>query len=224
MKVLLIGGGICGLGTALLLARDGHDVTVLERDLDPLPATAEGAWDDWARKGVAQFRQPHNLMPGLRRVLEAELPDVQDALRDAGAAKFDMLNPMPPSLADRSPRPIDDQLWTYTGRRPMAEWVFGSAALNEPRVTIRRGVKVTELITGPSVIKACPTSSVCAASPAKSFAPTSSSMHPVDSRAPASGCVQSKRAPSTRNRRFRFCVLHRATFAATPSRSGAPDR
>ncbi len=32
MSVLIVGGGICGLGTALLLARDGHEVTVLDRD------------------------------------------------------------------------------------------------------------------------------------------------------------------------------------------------
>ena len=32
MRILIIGGGICGLGTALLLGRDGHEVTVLERD------------------------------------------------------------------------------------------------------------------------------------------------------------------------------------------------
>jgi glycine/D-amino acid oxidase-like deaminating enzyme len=76
-EVLVIGGGICGLATALLLARDGHAVTVLERDADPVPDTARAAWPAWERKGVAQFRQPHNLMPGLRRLLESQLPDVQ---------------------------------------------------------------------------------------------------------------------------------------------------
>ena len=38
MRILIIGGGICGLGAALLLARDGHEVTVLERDAEPIPA------------------------------------------------------------------------------------------------------------------------------------------------------------------------------------------
>ena len=57
-------------------------------------------------------------MPGLRVILEAELPDVQDALRDAGASKFDMLNPLP--FEDQSARAIDDKLWTYTARRLLA--------------------------------------------------------------------------------------------------------
>ena len=114
MSVLIIGAGICGLGTALLLARDGHDLTVLERDADPVPDSLQDAWDGWPRKGIAQFRQPHNFMPGLRLLLEKELPDVQDALGRAGASRFDLVNPLPPSLADRSPRPIDERLWTQT--------------------------------------------------------------------------------------------------------------
>ena len=142
MRILIIGGGICGLGTALLLARDGHEVTVLERDAGPIPASPEAAWEHWERKGVAQFRQPHNFMPGLRLLLEAELPDVQDALARAGAARFDLVNPLPPFFTDRAPRPIDDKLWTLTARRPVGEWVFANAAAErEPRVTIRRGVE-----------------------------------------------------------------------------------
>src|SRR5919109_11463 len=98
MSALIIGGGICGLGTALLLARDGHDVTLLERDPDPLPSTPRHAWHHWMRKGVAQFRQPHNFMPGLRLLLEAELREIHEALDRAGASRFDLLNPMPPSF------------------------------------------------------------------------------------------------------------------------------
>jgi 2-polyprenyl-6-methoxyphenol hydroxylase-like FAD-dependent oxidoreductase len=66
MNMLVIGSGICGLSTALLLARDGHEVTVAERDGDAQPVSPPTAWDDWQCPGVAQFRQPHNLMPGLR--------------------------------------------------------------------------------------------------------------------------------------------------------------
>ena len=156
MFIVIVGAGICGLGTALLLARDGHEVTVLEHDAEPLPASPQAAWERWERKGVAQFRQPHNFMPGLRLLLEAELPDVQDALARAGACRFDLLNPLPPTFADRAPRPIDEKLWTLSARRPVGEWVFADAAQREPRVTIRRGVAITGVLTGPSAADGIP--------------------------------------------------------------------
>jgi len=36
-RIAVIGGDICGLGAALLLGRDGHDVVVLERDGSEVP-------------------------------------------------------------------------------------------------------------------------------------------------------------------------------------------
>jgi 2-polyprenyl-6-methoxyphenol hydroxylase-like FAD-dependent oxidoreductase len=154
-KVLIIGAGICGLGAAILLARDGHDVTVIERDDHPIPLSAIDAWESWQRKGVAQFRQPHNFMPGLRAILEAELPDIQDALKHAGASRFDLLHPLP-AFADQATRPIDDRLWTYTARRPVGEWVFSKAAQNEQRLTLRRGVQAVGLLTGTSLMPNVP--------------------------------------------------------------------
>ncbi len=136
-RIVVIGGGICGLGTALLLARDGHEVTVLERDDEPAPNAACDAWSGWDRKGVAQFRQPHNFMPGMRRLMEAELPDVQALLVEAGAVRFEFLNPMPPPFAGTA-RPIDETLWTWTARRPVGEWVFLQAAERERGVIVRR--------------------------------------------------------------------------------------
>jgi hypothetical protein len=155
MRILIIGVGICGLGTALLIARDGHEVTVLERDAGPIPRSADAAWEQWERTGVAQFRQPHNFMPGLRLLLEVELPEIQDALGRAGACRFDLVNPLPPFFTDRSPRPIDDKLWTLTARRPVGEWVFAHAAQSARGVTIRRGVGVDGLLTGPSAYRRC---------------------------------------------------------------------
>jgi 2-polyprenyl-6-methoxyphenol hydroxylase-like FAD-dependent oxidoreductase len=87
-RIVVVGGGLIGLATAVMVAKQGHDVTVLERDPEPLPNTPREAWDCWKRSGVMQFRQPHFLLPHGKRVLDAELPEVVRALRDAGAAPY----------------------------------------------------------------------------------------------------------------------------------------
>ena len=155
-KVLVLGGGICGLATALLLARDGHTVRVLERDSEEVPGTVEEAWQSWDRRGVAQFRQTHNLHPRVRILLDAELPDVREDLVRHGAYRMNMISGMPPMITDRDPRPGDDRFLTYTARRSTAEYTFANAVRNEPRVSIERGVKVNGLLTGPSLIDRVP--------------------------------------------------------------------
>lgn len=144
----MLGGGVCGLAAGMMLRRDGHEVTVLERDAEPVPESAEEAWEGWGRDGVTQFRLPHMLLSRGRLVLEAELPDVRDALLAAGGLRFDWLASMPPSITDRAPREGDDRLWTLTARRPVLEQVLGRAAEAEPGLDIRRGVSARELVVG----------------------------------------------------------------------------
>ena len=154
--VLVLGGGICGLATAMLLARDGHTVRVLERDPEEVPGTVEDAWRTWDRRGVAQFRQTHNLHPRVRLLLETELPDLWDGLKRNGAYRMNMIAGLPPMVTDRGPRPGDDRFLTDTARRSTAEYIVADAARNEPRLTIERGVKVTGVLTGPSASDGVP--------------------------------------------------------------------
>jgi hypothetical protein len=77
------------LAAGVVLRRDGHEVTVLNRDAEPVPPSPEEAWERWRREGVSQFRQPHYLQPRGRAVLEEALPDVAVALEAAGGSRFD---------------------------------------------------------------------------------------------------------------------------------------
>jgi len=147
-RIVVIGGGLIGLATAVMVAKQGHDVTVLERDPDPLPETSRDAWDSWKRQGVMQFRQPHFLLPQARRVLDDELPEVISALQNADAVSCSPLSALPATLADRAPRPGDDKFRTYNARRPVLEHALATVA--DKWVETRRGARAVGLMTSGS--------------------------------------------------------------------------
>ena len=155
-SVVVCGGGVVGLGAAMMLARDGHEVTVLESDPEGAPATPKAAWDGWSRTGVAQFRQPHTLFPRFRAVADEELPGLTDRLLDAGCIWVDRLTAMPPSITDRVPRPDDERLRAVSGRRPVVESVLAAAAEDTPGVAVRRGVRVAGLLRGTPALDGVP--------------------------------------------------------------------
>lgn len=145
-SVIVCGGSVLGLTSAMLLARDGHSVLVLEADPAAVPHDAVEAWDRWQRRGVPQFRQPHNLFPRFRQILDDEFPGLTDELLEAGCVPAHLLSVVPPTLSGLQPRADDDRFRFVTGRRPAVELAVARAAEREPNVEIRRGVRVSGLI------------------------------------------------------------------------------
>jgi 2-polyprenyl-6-methoxyphenol hydroxylase-like FAD-dependent oxidoreductase len=146
-RIVVVGSGVVGLGTAMMLAADGHEVTCLERDPEPPPADFEAAWDSWDRKGVNQFRLLHSFLSRYRHIVAAELPELLVRLESAGALCANVVLDAP-EFVTGGPQPGDDRFSMITGRRAMMEWVVAEHAESTAGLTVERGVAVAGLLTG----------------------------------------------------------------------------
>jgi 2-polyprenyl-6-methoxyphenol hydroxylase-like FAD-dependent oxidoreductase len=119
-KTVVVGAGPIGLYSAIMRARAGDDVTVVDRDAGPDPA------GDWDRRGVMQFRHPHFFRPTVRQVFEATAPDLWEAVVAAGGI---------PATPPGAPAFVTG----LQSRRSTFERAIRSVAAAEPGVTLRTG-------------------------------------------------------------------------------------
>lgn len=144
--ICINGGGFAGLSTALLLAGDGHRVTVVERDGPPPSRDPEQAWESWERRGVPHLRQTHAYLDRAVRVMREELPHVWTRMLEAEVREHDMSAHPPPTVPD--PTAVDRVgVVVALGRRSTVEAVMRHAAEDDPRIDVRSGVAAKGLLT-----------------------------------------------------------------------------
>ncbi len=147
MKIVVVGGGVAGLGSALILAQQGHSVTVLERDDTPMPTSADEAFE-WDRRGAPQVRHSHAFLARLVGLLRSEHPEVYAELLREGASEMRFGDDLPPGIVDFERQPDDDELVMLACRRTTFEWILRRRALAEGRVEFRTGVGASGLVAG----------------------------------------------------------------------------
>ena len=155
-SVVVVGGGVAGLGSALTLAEKGHDVTVVERDEVDLPATPDHAFTGWARRGAPQVRHSHAFLARLRNLLRDRQPHLLDDLLRAGATELRFTENLPPTLSDTDPREGDDDLVALACRRTTFEWVLRRDALEARGVRLLQGAVVGLVAGGTSPVPGIP--------------------------------------------------------------------
>ncbi|MFD3676228.1 FAD-dependent oxidoreductase [Streptomyces sp. NPDC058613] len=144
-RVAVIGGGISGLGTALMLGRRGHTVTLFEQDAREAGDDLDRDFYHWDRPRSPQAVQPHSFLAPVRTVLRTETPDVYADLLARGAREyhdFDWFGEHPPHRAG------DEDLVTLRTRRIVLEAALAAALRRERTVEILRGRRVHALTFG----------------------------------------------------------------------------
>ena len=145
-RIVVAGAGVVGLFTSLVLARDGHEVTVLDRDGIRPPETLDEKWISQQWPGVKQYDQTHVLMPGGAQILAGELPEAASYVRAAGGRAHDMLEGAWRTGRFGSPRAEDAQFGTLAARRPVLEGALLRLAAETPGLTVRSASRVRSLI------------------------------------------------------------------------------
>lgn len=132
-SVVILGGSVAGGAAALLLSRAGWQVTLVDPEFDRMVSPGDEVTH---RPGAPHTVHAHGFGSRAHVELRRRLPDVHQALVEAGAHQVPLSEMVPPALYDGG-RPGDEdvmslQLRRYTFDRVLATAVTGSTVARVP--------------------------------------------------------------------------------------------
>lgn len=147
-KVLVIGAGIGGLCTALMLSPSKRDIVIIERDGPLDTSDPDELFRNWKRNGVAHLRQSHAFLARLRVIMKEEHPALIDQLLANGVREL----PFDIWLTEQQqdgyrPEPQDEELTMITSRRTTLEMTMRHYVEALPNVKLICGFRVERLLT-----------------------------------------------------------------------------
>jgi 2-polyprenyl-6-methoxyphenol hydroxylase-like FAD-dependent oxidoreductase len=144
--IVVMGGGIGGLASALTLSNSGREVLVLERDAPPPELAPTAAFDRWKRPGVPQFHHTHIFLARLQSILSARHPQLMSELLDVGLERSSLEHALsPPQLERYAPQAGDEKLVHIWGRRATFEYVLRRHVGRLPNVQFMHGRTVESI-------------------------------------------------------------------------------
>ena len=144
-NVIVVGGSVTGLAAAVALTKDGHHVTILERDPTPMPASHVEAFELWDRRGSPQTRHSHAFLGRLYCLMRDHAPDLLAKLIACGAEEMRFTDIARRTMPDAVFEPGDADMTLLALRRITFEWVLRKHVLDQGRVVFRDGDEVEGL-------------------------------------------------------------------------------
>lgn len=144
-QVVVVGGSVAGLFSALALSRAGHRVVLIEKENFEECASPVEAFEKWDRRGAPQTRHSHAFLARLHNEIKAREPKLYSALLEAGAETIPFTEMTREFFPEESLLPEDEEITLLACRRMTFDWVLRRHVLSETDAQFLSGTSVLGL-------------------------------------------------------------------------------